>query len=226
MKKKNILIIVSHTDDETIGMGGTIKKHVNEGHDVFAISMTDGVKSRGNVGEDEIKKRKLASEKVSKELGFKWVENYSFLDNEMDKHSLLEIIKCIEKVKDMIKPSLVYTHSGADLSIDHQIVTKAVLTAFRPQPNELCREIRLFEVASATDFGYKNVTGKFEPNLFIEISENWESKLSALKKYGSELLDYPHSRSLEAIKNLATLRGNRIGYNMAEAFEVIRKIET
>ena len=38
-------------------------------------------------------------------------------------------------------------------------------------------------------------------------------------------MDYPHSRSIEVIKNLAKLRGNQVGCDMAEAFEVIRKIE-
>jgi len=37
--------------------------------------------------------------------------------------------------------------------------------------------------------------------------------------------DYPHSRSIEGIKNLAKLRGNQVGYDFAEAFEVIRKLE-
>ena len=34
---KNILIIVAHSDDETIGMGGTIKKHTLKGDNVFTV---------------------------------------------------------------------------------------------------------------------------------------------------------------------------------------------
>ena len=36
---------------------------------------------------------------------------------------------------------------------------------------------------------------------------------------------YPHSRSIKGIKNLAKIRGNQIGVDLAEAFEVIRKLE-
>ena len=36
---------------------------------------------------------------------------------------------------------------------------------------------------------------------------------------------YPNSRSVESIMNLAKTRGNRVGLYMAEAFEVIRKLE-
>ena len=225
MKTNNILVIVAHSDDETIGMGGTIKKHVDQGDNVYVLSMTDGVGSRDGVDTDEVAKRKLAADKAGECLGFEWEENYSFADNAMDQYPLLEIVKCVEKAKNRVNPDLVYTHSGADLNVDHRVVANAVLTAFRPQPNEVCKEIRLFEVASATDFGHENITGRFVPNLFIGIGETWEEKLLALNAYGTEVRDYPHSRSFEGLKNLAQLRGNQVGLSMAEAFQVIRKVE-
>ena len=36
---------------------------------------------------------------------------------------------------------------------------------------------------------------------------------------------YPHTRSIESIKNLAKWRGNQVGLDLAEAFQVIRKID-
>ena len=54
MKNNNVLIIVAHSDDETIGMGGTIKKHVNNKDNVYAISMTDGVSARDNPSKKQI----------------------------------------------------------------------------------------------------------------------------------------------------------------------------
>ena len=83
----------------------------------------------------------------------------------------------------------------------------------------------MFEVASATDYGNHAVTGSFTPNLFVNISQEWPSKLRALEAYSSEMRNYPHSRSIKGIENLAKLRGNQIGYELAEAFEVLRKIE-
>ena len=41
-----ILLLVAHTDDETLGMGGTICRHIKKGDEVYALSMTDGVSSR------------------------------------------------------------------------------------------------------------------------------------------------------------------------------------
>jgi LmbE family N-acetylglucosaminyl deacetylase len=222
---KNILIIVAHTDDETIGMGGTIANHVKDGDKVFAVSMTDGVGSRDAKGIDIINQRVIAANKASRILGFEWLEAGKFSDNEMDKSSLIEVVKFIENIKNLSKPDIVYTHSSSDLNIDHRIVSEAVLTGFRPQPNEKCREIRAFEVSSATDYGHKSVTGTFYPNLFINISDTWESKLLALKEYSSEMRNYPHTRSFEGIENLSKLRGSQVGLHQAEAFEIIRKIQ-
>ncbi len=225
MIKNKVLIIVAHSDDETIGMGGTIKKHINDGDNVFVIAMTNGISARESYTKRDILKRTESSNLASKILGFDWLERFDFKDNMLDSEPLLEIIKSIEKYKKIIQPNLVYSHCGGDLNIDHRIITNAVLTAFRPEPNVSCSEIRLFEIASATDFGNEFVTGKFSPNLFIEISDNWKYKEQALLAYKQELRDFPHTRSLEGIKNLAKLRGNQVGLNMAEAFQIIRKIQ-
>lgn len=222
---KNILIIVAHSDDETIGMGGTIVNHTKNGDKVFAVSMTNGVGSRDAQSKGDINKRAIAADKASRILGFEWLQAGKFSDNEMDKSSLIEVVKFIENIKNLLKPDIVYTHSSSDLNIDHRIVSEAVLTAFRPQPNEKCREIRAFEVSSATDYGHKSVTGSFYPNLFIDISDTWGEKLLALKEYASEMRDYPHTRSFEGIENLSKLRGNQVGLRQAEAFEIIRKIQ-
>lgn len=225
MTNNVVLVIVAHPDDETIGMGGTIKRHTDQGDEVFVVSMTNGTGSRDTQFNSNAKIRKINSQKASDFLKFIWHEQFDYEDNQMDKYPLLDIIKKIEKVKAKLKPELVYTHSPTDLNIDHRVLSKAVLTAFRPQPEEICKEIRLFEVPSATDYGIDTINGKFSPNLFISIDkESWNLKSKALDAYDCEIKSYPHSRSMQAIKNLAHIRGNQVGIDMAEAFQMIRKI--
>jgi len=221
---ETVLIVVAHSDDESISMAGTIRKHVSKGDMVYVVSMTDGVGARNAVDGDAVIERKKSSIKASEVLGFVWGECYRFDDNAMDSYPLLEVVKAVEYVKMRYKPTIVYTHSGADLNVDHKVVANAVLTAFRPQPNHLCKEIRLFVVASSTDYGYPSITGLFSPNLFINITDEWSAKAEALNAYSAEMREYPHSRSLQGIKNLANTRGNQVGYDLAEAFEVIRKL--
>ena len=226
MNYKNvILIVVSHTDDETLGIGGSIARHVESGDKVFAISMTDGVGSR-DLNFHEAKAERLnAAQEAAKELDFEWLSGGDFPDNSMDKIGILEIIKKIEAAKRLVNPNIVYTHSHADLNIDHQITCKAVLTAFRPQPSEIYEEIRAFEVPSATDYGHRSITGYFQPNLYVDITRTWHKKLRALNCYSQEMRESPHTRSLEGLENLARLRGNQCGVKLAESFEILRKIE-
>ncbi len=225
--EEKILVIVAHPDDECIAMAGTIKKHINKGDDVLVISMTNGVGARNNSSDSIVKDRKYSADKASSILGFTWGERFDFKDNQLDTYPLLEIIKSIEIVKRKYNPKIVYTHSSADLNIDHRVITNAVITAFRPEPNEYCKEIRLFEVPSSTDYGNDFVTGTFLPNLFVSINdEELSLKIKALQAYKSEIREYPHPRSLESIKLLAKLRGSQVGLNLAEAFQIIRKIET
>ena len=224
MKSKNILIVVAHSDDETIGCGGTICKHVEDGHKVFAMSFTDGVSSRPVKSKNIKKDRHLSAKKASNFLGFKWIKNLNLPDNQLDRVPLLKIIKEIEKIKNKIKPSIVYTHNFSDLNIDHKIIAEATLTAFRPTPDSKLLELRTFEVPSATDYSQLKNRKNFIPNLFVDVSKFWKKKMNALKIYKSEIKKKPHSRSYDGITNLAKIRGNQSGLKFAEGFEIIRKI--
>lgn len=220
-----VLVIVAHADDETLGLGGTIARHIENGDIVYALKMTDGESSRESTNDAGIKFREQASTNAGNILGLTWIDGGNFPDNAMDTVSLLKIVKVIEKAKSILNPTIVYTHSSADLNVDHRIVSQATLTAFRPQPNENWREIRTFEVASATDYGHKSITNIFVPNLYVDISKTWNKKLAALAEYEMEMRDLPHTRSIQGLENLAKYRGNQVGLYFAEAFEIIRKIE-
>ena len=53
-----VLVVVAHSDDESISMAGTIAKHIKKGDKVYVVSMTDGVGARDNADTNQIKQRK------------------------------------------------------------------------------------------------------------------------------------------------------------------------
>jgi len=222
---KSVLVIAAHPDDETIGCGGTILKHIDNGDTVNIITLTDGVSSRDSLSGSDKKERNKAANNAIKLLGANWVGCGTFPDNNMDSIPILQIIKFIESFKKKYYPNIIYTHSPSDLNIDHGVASMATLTAFRPEPTEKYDEIRFFEVASSSDFSVKQLNKKFEPNLFVNIDNFLEIKIEALECYDEEIRDYPHSRSYKKIEALAEYRGAQSGMNFAEAFEVVRKIE-
>ena len=228
MKKKNrtVLVVVAHRDDEILGCGGTMAKLISEKYKVFSISMTNGVSSRKKISKQDILDRYNNSVKASKIIGFNWLNKFSgnFSDNAMDTEPLLKIIKLIEKAKKIVNPEIVITHFPDDLNIDHQIVSNATLTAFRPGNRQACKKIIAFEVPSSTDYAIhkKKI---FNPNYFVDIEKFWNKKKLALNCYKDEMLKYPNSRSIKGLKILSHYRGNQVGINMAEAFQILRIIK-
>ena len=185
--KKKILILVAHTDDESFGCGGFIKKLKNKKNKIYAISFTDGVGSRDKNNKIKIKQRKDASEKAAKILGFKWVAQFDFPDNQLDKISNLEITKIIEKFKNKIKPDILLTHNFSDLNIDHRVIAEAALTAFRPEPKQNLEKFITFEVPSSTDYRVLANKKNFIPNFYVDISKTMNSKVKAIKAYKGEI---------------------------------------
>jgi LmbE family N-acetylglucosaminyl deacetylase len=130
----------------------------------------------------------------------------------------------IEPIIDEFQPTIVYTHHGGDLNVDHRIVHQAVLTACRPQPNACVKKILSFEVNSSTEWASTSMSSPFLPNYFIDISQYQGGKQQLLERYQQEMKHYPHTRSVEAISYLNKVRGSAMGIESAEAFMLIRAI--
>lgn len=221
---KKILIIAAHPDDEVLGCGGTIARLNKEGYELYTLILGEGITSRDKIRDRvkrqrEISKLRQQANNASKIVGIREVFFFDFPDNRFDAVPFLNIVKTIEKVKNKLKPNIVFTHYEKDLNIDHQITYKAVITATRPVREETVKEVYSFEIPSSTEWSYPL---SFSPDMFYDISETINIKLKALEEYKSELKEYPHPRSLEAVELTAKNWGIKVGLNYAEAFKCVR----
>lgn len=222
-----ILIIAAHPDDETLGCGGTMARHADDGDEVAVIFLTDGVSSRSGAGTEETIRRQGAMDQA---LGILGVRKHALLglpDNALDSVPLLNITKGVEEFCDQWgMPSVVYTHHPGDLNIDHQLAHRATMTCFRPQPatGGQPNAILLFEVSSSTGWFGVSANQGFQPNYFRNISSTLQRKLDALCAYAEEMREWPHARSIKAVEHLACYRGAAVGLEAAEAFVVERMI--
>jgi len=224
VKRKHVLVVAAHADDETLGCGGTIAKHVAQGDLVKVIFMTNGVSSRDDHSKTDENGRKSAMEQALKALGVQHYQCFNFPDNQMDSIPLLKVIKAIEEVSNKFQPNIVYSHFAHDLNIDHCITHQAVMTACRPIKGSSVEKILSFEVLSSTEWQSPSTIG-FQGQYIVDISQYWQQKEQALWCYQEELREFPHSRSLACIEALATLRGASHGVAKAEAFQVERIID-
>lgn len=223
-----ILAMVAHPDDEILGAGGTLARHVNNANDVYIAYLTDGVMARPLAKEENsaaILRRKQAALNAARIIGATVVvtedQGKLFADNQMDAVPLLQVAKVVESYVAEYKPDVIYTHHGGDLNVDHRICHQAVLTACRPMPGSTVKAIYAMEIPSSTEW---QVPNSFQPNLFVDISATTDQKLDALLAYKEEMREYPHPRSVEAIEALFRWRGAISGLEAAEAFMVLWKI--
>lgn len=218
-----VLVVAAHADDEVLGCGATIMRHVAEGDIVYAVFMADGVSSRIGSNNKDLATRNEQAENARAILGIKKNFYMGFPDNRMDTIPLIEIVQQLEKIIDRLQPNIVYTHHHGDLNVDHRITHQAVLTACRPIPDSSLQAIYTFEVASSTDWANQN-NSSFIPCHFINIEKYLERKIAALDAYSLEMRPVPHSRSIEHIVYLSHHRGHTVGLVAAEAFMIVRTI--
>ncbi len=233
LKGKKILVVAAHPDDEILGCGAAMAKHAAHGDHLALVIVADGVTSRTYdpqrpmSRQEELKSNSRAIDRRTKEvyqaamiLGLK-KENVCFLnlaDQRLDNYLLLDIVKQIESIKDRFLPSIVYTHFWDDLNLDHQIVCRSVLTAFRPKPGRENADVLHFEIPEST---YLSVPGRkdaFNPNHYVDVRETFSLKLKALVSYESERRIYPDFRSAEFVEKLGRKRGQEFQVEFAEAF--------
>lgn len=210
----NILVIAAHPDDEVLGMGATIKKFSKRGIGVNLCVVSEGASAQYN-DKKMIKVRRESCIRSSKLLGIKQIKFLDFPDMRLDSVSHLEINREIEKLIAKIKPRTVYTTPTNDVNKDHQKVYESTMVVTRPLSS--VKSVLCYEIP-----GIINVP--FCPNVYEDVTKEFQFKLKAFKSYWSEMEKSPHSRSLETISAIATYRGSQAGLKKAEAFQLIRTI--
>lgn len=229
--KRKVLVVAAHPDDEILGCGATIAKHVRNGDEVHVVILAEGVTSRSesrdrNRDSGELSDLARSAVQANRIIGSASVELLGFPDNRMDSAELLDVVKVLEHFLRESGAEIVYTHHAGDVNIDHRIIHDAVVTACRPVPGQTVKSLLFFEIPSSTEWQPPGSAPAFSPNWFVDVSETLDSKLEALRAYHSEMRLWPHARSVEAVMHLARWRGASIGADAAEAFVLGRMIQT
>lgn len=231
LKNSRIMVVVAHPDDELLGLGGTINKLIFEYNAlVHLVILGEGITSRAEsrdlqLWDEELQIHRSNIYEAKNVIGYQSISLYDFPDNRFDSVDLLDIIKVIENEKVQFSPSVIFTHHGGDLNIDHQRTFEAVITSCRPLESEKVKTIITFETPSGTEWRASSDPKHFIPNLYFQISDkNVEAKIKGMEYYEFEKRNYPHPRSPEALRIYAQKNGINIGVTYAEAFCLIRHI--
>jgi LmbE family N-acetylglucosaminyl deacetylase len=223
MTETRVVVVGAHPDDEILGAGGTLARHVMDGDEVHAIVVADGASSRAP---DEMK---VALEKdatrAAETIGFASIRLQSLPDQRLDTVPFIDLTQIIESILNDIQPHVVYTHFPGDVNVDHGLVARATWTACRPYTRPQLRRFAVFETPSSTEWAWPVNDSGLRPNHFVDITETLDRKIAAMECYKSELRDYPHPRSSRSLRERAAYWGSQVGRLAVEPFRILRDVQ-
>lgn len=217
-----VLVISAHPDDETIGAGGTIARHIETGDSVYWCVVTQGHSDL--CSNDIILRSRQQVLAVQQLYGIKEVFFCGYPSVQLNIIPQLKLCSSLHEIVSSVMPEIVYTTPSDDINQDHRIVHDCTLIATRPLPSSSVRRLLSYEICTTTRFGIPSGSNSFYPTVYVDISKYIDIKLKAMSVYSTELHDFPHPRSLLGIELFAKERGISIGVEAAECFKLVREI--
>jgi LmbE family N-acetylglucosaminyl deacetylase len=208
-----------HPDDETIGCGGSILKHVDSGDRAFWLNLTGpSLEHPYGFSEEIIEIRARQIREVWAAYKFEDMINLNYPTQMLDSVEPRLLIGAVFQVIQQIQPQIIYITNRSDIHSDHRIGFQAVFSAAKSFRSPFVKSILMYETLSETEFAPALPENMFIPNTYIDISNYIERKINIMRLYDTEIMADPLPRSVHAIKGLAAYRGSRIGVMYAEAF--------
>jgi LmbE family N-acetylglucosaminyl deacetylase len=221
---KKVIVISAHPDDETLGVGGTLLRHKENGDQIHWLIVTNIFESHG-FSKERVISRQLEISKVSDMFSFDKVVKLDYPTMKLDSTILFDLVNKISSVFLDIQPEIIYVLNRSDAHSDHRVIFDAVMSCTKSFRYPFIKQVLMYECISETEFAPILPEKVFQPNYFVDISMYLKRKLEIMNIFESEIGEHPFPRSLKNIEALATFRGASVGVEYAEAFQLIKFIE-
>jgi len=247
----DVMVVAVHPDDETLGCGGTLLRHKEQGDTVhlFIITAMYNKDKDGNVftisydGNDyslpdcynytdqHISFSKKAVKEKAEEIG-SVVKIYGFSSvNELkiptttvfiQDESLL--VKKIASVFSKVRPNVLYIPFLEDAHGDHRAIFSVLNSCIKTFRYPFIEKVYMMETISETEYAVPLPGHSFIPNHFVCIDKWIDKKISIMENYKTEIQISPFPRSNETIRAQSKLRGAMAHCEYAEAFMLFKEI--
>jgi LmbE family N-acetylglucosaminyl deacetylase len=172
LEKPTVLCIFSHPDDDELSCFGTLAKlQVEQNANIFIVELTDGTRSYNNLSSLRRNESRAAAALIGGE-----VIEADFTDGEVKFDA--RTITFVDQILSQIDPSIVITHSPS-WGFVHQDHTHCANSVINSCIRHERVKILLLSEPTAQIQG-------FIPNLFIDITEFFETKLKAINIHRTE----------------------------------------
>ncbi len=198
-----VLIIAPHPDDEVLGCGGAVRRHVLAGDAIRVVIVTDGTAAPSS--EERLRAAQLRREEsraAAAILGYGEPVFWQLPDRGLVYGEPL-IQRLLEEIREFA-PALVYAPSLLERHPDHRVLAMTVLEALRrlePAP-----ALAMYEVAVPLN-----------PNRLLDISELVEEKQQAIACFTTQLALQDYGRQVIALNEFRSFTLPK-GVRAAEAY--------
>ncbi len=221
---RSVMVIAPHPDDETLGCGGTLLKHIHAGDRVHWVIFTSVTTEQG-FSEERVRSRSDEIDRVALAYGFANVHRLGFPTMTLDTIPKSNLVGALGAVVKAVGAEILYVPYRNDAHSDHAAVFDAAASCAKTFRYPSVKSVRAYETLSETEFGIRPDDPGFRPNLFIDISEFLGRKLEIMNIFASELGAFPFPRSEVTLRAQANLRGSQSGVLAAEAFMLLKEIQ-
>lgn len=210
MRKKVYLVLGPHTDDGEWGCGASIVKWIKEGHTVHYAAFSAAEESVPDGLPPDILRKEIVDAIAVLGISIENLKVFTFRVRHFprDRQEILETMVGLRK---QIKPDVVVVPSSFDTHQDHEVISQEAFRAFK----------------RCTILGYEIPWNnrRIDLTFFNGVDRIClDAKVASIAAYKSQAFRAPNFSDL--INSLAIQRGSQAGLDFAEAFEVIRWVES
>jgi len=218
-----VLVVAPHPDDETLGCGGTLLRHIAEGDQVHWLIMTT-ITTDAGFSQEKVESRRKELHQVVNHYGFSSFHQADFISTQLDIYPLSSLVGVASKYISEIKPDTLYLPYRNDVHSDHSAVFDAVSSCTKSFRYPFIKKVRVYETLSETEFLLEAGGANFKPNCWVNISDYVDKKIDIMKLFEGEMAAHPFPRSEQNIRALATFRGATAGFDSAESFMILKEV--
>ncbi len=228
--KIDILAIAAHPDDVELSCAGTLLTHAALGKSIGVVDLTRG--ELGTRGTPQLRQQEADSASAILKLQVR--ENLGLPDGffENRKEYQLAVIAAIRRYQ----PDIILTNAIRDRHSDHgraaELVRESCFLSGLVKIETLDKGIA--QQAWRPKAVYHFIQDYYiEPDLVVDISAHWETKVAAIKAFKSQFFDADSTEPithiskpefLDFIKARALEFGHRIGTTYGEGFTINRTL--
>jgi LmbE family N-acetylglucosaminyl deacetylase len=201
---KRVLVLSPHFDDDVIGCGGTLHKHILAGDEVTVIYFTDGREGDPDFSNKEMLEA-VRKEEARRATGILGIGNLIFLDEpETRLKANKRLLRILSDIFNKLAPDLVYLPSFIENHIDHLELNRIFFRLLRQLNMEF--NVCAYEAWSP-----------ISPNIIVDIGQVIAKKEQALKEYKSQTRQVDYVNTTLALNRYRSAM-NLHGRSYAEAF--------